>query len=243
MCGVVGYQSDAPVLAHSDLVRSLCTEVSIRGLHAFGVATENRVYRYFSLAMLDKFLARAWPVGGLVAHTRYSTSGDWTDRRNNQPLVTGGMSLAFNGVIDMRTRAEYQQDWPWPFETENDGEIFSRWVLAGRDPVEFVRRPCSFAGVYLLGGDVWALRNGFRPLWYYCDEDTTLVASTRDAFVRSGLEPLELPEYVTYRLRDLRRAKPVAARSQQATRLFAVPPRYDRHGRYGPRLSRDAVPS
>lgn len=245
MCGVVGYQSDAPSSAHSATVRALCAEVSVRGLHAFGIATSpERVFRYYALSGLDGFLRRSGPVPALIAHARYSTSGDWLNRFNNQPLAFDGMALAFNGVIDMRTRAEYQADWPFAFESENDGEIFVRWVLSGRDPAEFVRRPCSFAGVYLLKGEVWALRNEFRPLWYACpDGATTMVASTRDAFLRAGVcDAREIPAYEVFSLRDLRRARPVTAHSQQATRLFAVPPRYAGHGRYGPRLSGDALP-
>ena len=172
----------------------------------------------------------------LIGHTRYDTSGDWRTLANNQPLHIGQIALVFNGVIDMRTRAQWEEETGERFETENDGEIFIKHLAQGGSPVEFVNRRGSFAGCWFNGSEAMLLRNAYRPLWYGVSPfGATLVASTRNILQRILLDPpSELPAGVLYRLSALAAQAPQTEVSQQQTR-FGAPPNYLSHPRYAPR--------
>lgn len=191
MCGVVGYCSKVVNIEHQlDLLMPVVYESKIRGLHAFGAShwTSDGVktVKYHELDDLLVYLLST-PVRDFVVHARYSTSGDWRDMRNNQPINVAGYSLAFNGVIDMRTKKEMEEAYDVSMETSNDGELFIRHMEQGGDPVEFVTVHGSFAGVwYDDQGVMKALRNKHRPLWYFQDESCVLFASTRDIIKRGA---------------------------------------------------------
>lgn len=248
MCGVIGYQSDHPRAAHLQTLRRLFLESKIRGLHAFGFAATWRGQndRWMVVKDLDlrTVLAklRAIPLGdwplSVIGHCRYSTSGDYRDPLNNQPITLDGMAFAFNGVLDMREKHQYETAYGRTYTTGNDGEIFMRHVLDGGDPVEFACRTGSLAACYLYHGEAYALRNNYRPLWYATGSGTTWVASTVDILRRAvGRTPaLELPANRIFTLRELRQ-RPVSAEvSQQAGRVLPVAlPRYRTSVRYGAR--------
>jgi len=255
MCGVVGYFSADPSAVDRGTLQRLFQESSVRGLHAFGLAAWNEsagkvdVRKWVNVAGVWQAL-RALRSRSLVGHNRYSTSGDWRRLENNQPVSTYNghkqIHLVFNGVIDMRTREEYARDWPGvDFETENDGEIFTRWLLAGQRADEFFKvKPCSFAGCWMTeDGRVYALRNDSRPLWGAIRNKSVFVASTEDIMRRCGLEhAAELPEGVTIELSTcLERGVPRADHSQQAGRLFGLPPSYGSDWRYRSRIPGNGV--
>jgi len=114
-----------------------------------------------------------------IAHTRYCTSGD-----TPQPINVGKQWLAFNGVIDMGTKAEMEERWKVKLTTDNDGELYLRssnvrvWVGANG---------ASFAGVILEPGKLTAFRNANRPLWRIESKGGLILASTRDILFRAGL--------------------------------------------------------
>jgi hypothetical protein len=111
------------------------------------------------------------------------------------------MMLAMNGVISQRTKEEYEAQFDVSCEADNDAEIFLRRVLGGQDPVTFLREvKCSFAGVWLESGNLFALRNERRPLWRVQSDSAVWYVSTADIAKRAGLRHAELlPAY------DLRR--------------------------------------
>lgn len=248
MCGVIGFYSDQPNGQHREALLRLFTESKIRGLHAFGLSAdfgdgEIVTRRFFSLPLLCRFLESMPPPRWLMGHNRYCTSGDWQERGNNQPLEVDGAILVFNGVIDMRSRAEWESSYPFPFITENDGEVFIRRMQAGEAPGRIVEVGCTFAGLYFHQGEVWALRNAYRPLWFWPGARAIFLGSTRDIFRRAiGAEPHELIAGEGVRVRDIAERQPVAIRSQQAGRLHSIPPGYVGNWRYGPRLSGVGLP-
>lgn len=200
MCGIIGYWSSTPKDSHFDAIKRLFVQSKIRGLHSFG-------YSYFTdgqivtvkehklddvLRSLDQL--KTIRPRQLIGHTRYSTSGDYLDHTNNQPIVLGGITLVFNGVIDMRARQEWAKDYGGVFETDNDGEIFLRHIQNGGCPVKFLAsKRCSFAGLYFQDGQMSAIRNAFRPMWMSQYEGATLIASTRDIFERAiGVEAKQI---------------------------------------------------
>jgi len=133
-------------------------------------------------------VASAYKQLRLIVHCRYSTSGDWKEEGNNQPIVIGDCALAFNGVIRMSTKDEWGKEFGFKPVTDNDGEIFVRKVLDGEDWNAWVAHGAfSFAGVMLHGGRLIALRNKQRPLWHNEAYGCNFIASTADIFNRIGL--------------------------------------------------------
>jgi glutamine phosphoribosylpyrophosphate amidotransferase len=122
-----------------------------------------------------------------IAHARYSTSGDWRTPANNQPLVVAEMALAFNGVISMGTKPEFEADFGVTCASDNDGEVFLRRLEGGEPADAFIRRiNGSFAGVWLRDGRLYAGRNARRPLWRCYAHGAWWYASTADIFRRAG---------------------------------------------------------
>ena len=122
MCGIVGYSSLDPKPEHFAILHSLIIESSIRGLHSYGYSyiKENKLItrKYHTL---DEIV---FPVSEkIIYHNRYSTSGDYKDHKNNQPIHIDDMALVFNGVIDMRTKRQMEKAYNITMETDNDGEI------------------------------------------------------------------------------------------------------------------------
>lgn len=224
MCGVIGfYSKNSNAILDEPVLLRLFNESKVRGLHAFGftawlagpgLVTCKAKTIDENAANLRNLYAKHH-VLALVGHTRYSTSGDWKDPANNQPIHlyegTREVSLAFNGVISMRTRDEYSREHGKQYVTENDGEIFARKVLDGEDWEAFVRDGAfSFAGCFLHKGELWALRNANRPLWFWKDHDRILFASTKDVFRRafpevSSREFKPLPAGKAYKAEELLR--------------------------------------
>lgn len=149
------------------------------------------------------------PMFPTIAHARYSTSGDWHNAKNNQPLIIkvdgDSLSLAFNGVIHMGTKTEFEAEYDVKCDSENDGEVFLRKIekgLTGRHSsrshmiVETARTfieniTGSFAGVWLDGHDLYAGRNSRRPLWVAEEFGGRWYASTADIFKRAGFSSYE----------------------------------------------------
>ena len=131
----------------------------------------------------------------LIGHCRYSTSGDFKDHRNNQPIVAAGLSLVFNGVISMKLKSEFEAEFGVKCDADNDGEIFLRKIEQGVDPFLFLKETkCSFAGCWIEGGRLFAARNEFRPMHKAEFRGASLYCSTADIFARAGIlgcKPLE----------------------------------------------------
>jgi glutamine phosphoribosylpyrophosphate amidotransferase len=189
MCGVIGYSSDEPSEDHRAMLRRLFYESRVRGIHAFGfsfwdgagVVTQRFARLEDCLAALPQTTTR------LIGHCRYSTSGDYATMENNQPIQAGDTAMAFNGVISMATKPEYEQEYGRRYDTENDGEIFLDKFVRNDGWEEFVAGGrFSFAGLVLHRDQLVALRNSRRPL-YRCDEaGGRFYASTADIFRRAG---------------------------------------------------------
>lgn len=194
MCGVIGFRPLGESRYEEErtiLFGRLMEHSKIRGLHSFGIAQvafgEMLLHRDHRLEEVVKLFEPGLPT---VAHCRYSTSGDWRDLDNCQPLVCGNLALAFNGVIHMGTKEEMEQEFDVSLSCDNDGEVFLRRVLSGQSPFDFLPELSgSFAGVWLDARDMRlrAIRNERRPLWRAEAYDAVWYASTRDIFTRAGV--------------------------------------------------------
>jgi glutamine phosphoribosylpyrophosphate amidotransferase len=209
MCGVIGFETRSAAGSPDDIkrVKALFRESQIRGKHAYGfsslsptgvdcIVTHKRIH----LWEIDLCLDVAWPYSSLIGHTRYSTSGDWRELNNNQPIHIRsgnlGVSVVFNGVIHQGTKSEIENDFGFSLETANDGEVFARKVLLDEDWETWVREGSfSFAGLFIRNGEITAIRNKNRPLWYAIADRNVYVASTQDIFRRTKLfsEPKQFP--------------------------------------------------
>lgn len=189
MCGVIAYQPYKPDCKAESAFELLFNESAIRGLHAFGIAQQDYVIRPCEISgiVFDK----NYPA---IAHARYSTSGSWKISGNNQPLVVGGYSLVFNGVIHMGTKNEMEQEFSVKLITENDGEIFLQCLEKGESAEKFINRISgSFAGCWFDHGVLYAGRNARRPLWKCDAYGADWYASTKDIFHRARFpEPTEV---------------------------------------------------
>lgn len=194
MCGVIGMFAPQPKAVHLDGVVKLFVQSQIRGLHAFGFSYYKngviKTEKFISLEPLFDALAdlKKDPPSLLIGHTRYSTSGDWKNPDNNQPIALPkeDFSLVFNGVITQETKEEYSARLKKTFVTENDGEIFARKVLDGEKWERWIEdNDFSFAGLFLHKGRMLAIRNENRPLWLGNFEGAVFVGSTQDIFLRS----------------------------------------------------------
>lgn len=201
MCGLIGYEPTGQEIdwkEQRDAFARLARESRIRGMHSYGIATPTMVLKSHDLdEVIDAFDASE----PTIFHARYSTSGDWRNHENNQPIIIDAterscrLALAFNGVIDMGTRAEMSERWDVRLETDNDGEIFLRRLLLGQSIASFVGGIAgSFAGVWLEGDVLQCARNARRPLWKCEWPDVKWLASTKDVFVRAGFAAENLRE-------------------------------------------------
>jgi glutamine phosphoribosylpyrophosphate amidotransferase len=184
MCGIVGFKPLEDNILQVGAFQRLFHESRIRGLHAYGIATGDSVYRTFDSSEIQQHFDHAKPT---IAHARYSQSGDWHVLENNQPIVVGNMALAHNGVISMGTKAEYEAQFDVQCTVDNDSEIFLRCLERGETPEAFLDRLSgSFAGVWLRDGVLYAGRNPRRPLWKCHSYGAMWYASTEDIFRRAG---------------------------------------------------------
>jgi len=202
MCGIVGYSSQDPKPNHFAILHNLIIESSIRGLHSYG----------YSFVKDDKLITRkyhelddiSFPVSDkIIYHNRYSTSGDYKNHKNNQPIHIDDMALVFNGVIDMRTKHQMEKAHNITMETDNDGEILIQRCGNDKELIErFVNDiKGSFAGIILDSENkMFVIRNKKRPCWIYEYENATFIASTRDIFKRvdDTFEPTPIKAGVLY---------------------------------------------
>ena len=191
MCGVIGYYSPDPQEDDKGRLACLIKQSKIRGLHSFGVAWDQddiwcRKQTRFQ-DTIDLLLGFRTLPKTMMFHNRYSTSGDWQDPKNNQPVTLDGMALVYNGVLDMGTKEEMEARFGFKMESYNDGELFLNAIKKGEEPNAFIRSTHgSFAGLWFdKERRMWALRNIKRPLWWAKYKGAIYIASTVDIFRRA----------------------------------------------------------
>ena len=191
MCGIVGFSGKA---GQGDRERfiNLCRQSCIRGVHAFGIAYHTQAGLRVVKSTLFNEVINAVPdllPDKIIFHNRYSTSGDYRDPNNNQPIYVGGNALVFNGTVDMGTKQEMEARHGLTLQTDNDGEIVLLDFLAGKPFAHISNRLATFAGVFLAeDGTMAAFRNEMRPLWCFSVGGNKFISSTRDIASRAGFD-------------------------------------------------------
>jgi len=192
MCGIVGFYSKKKTSADIALLRSVVEETKIRGLHAFGTAyfkgKKLKVLKslefdfdYLFGDFIDSKSSR------IVFHCRYSTSGDFKDMDNNQPIVVKNKAIVMNGVISMAKKEKYEKRFKVSCKTSNDSEIILRSKLSTLDFLKEYER-VSFAGLFLRKDKIIGLRNNKRPMYSFSRGLSKFIVSTKDIAKRSGIK-------------------------------------------------------
>lgn len=182
MCAIVGFLSKNPSAEAIETLKRVFIESKIRGMHSYGFASvQNGLMSSFKSNTLLPVLNEIQMPNALIGHCRYSTSGDYLLMANNQPLAHGDEHLVFNGVIDMRTKAEMEKAYNITMTCENDGEI----MLQSKYRLELLRRNISFAGLFLTKDSVTFMRNPARPAYLGMKHGAVYIASTKDILKRS----------------------------------------------------------
>ncbi len=241
MCGIAGYKCSPRHAKKAFAVFTrLMTESQVRGRHAAGLSwvsggavTTYRVPRPVDDLVQSKVwgdLAQDAPTE-VIGHARYSTSGDWQDNKNNQPVATASLSLVHNGLVSMASQEEFEKAYKVRTVSGNDSEVLLRRVEKARgdlarafEAVYSVDPPIFACGLLNARGDITVVRDHIRPLWVFQIKKLGMTgfASTKDIIDRAlaglGLayEAWAAEPYTAYRLTEQ-----AVAKTQSLS--FAVP--------------------
>jgi glutamine phosphoribosylpyrophosphate amidotransferase len=184
MCGVIGYYTEKSNNEDLEILTDIFYQSKIRGIHSFGITykdnksfTTNKQFNINRIKMPDTNM--------LIGHNRYSTSGDWKIKRNNQPIEYNDNYLVFNGVIDMGTKKEIESKYNIKMQSNNDGEIILQ------KPEMLKHSECSFAGLFIEDSKIYCYRNKERPLFRALINKSVFIASTKDIFKRAGIKDVK----------------------------------------------------
>lgn len=196
MCGILGISFKRKDTESIEFCKRLITELKIRGLHSFGIAYQDtyNIHRIVSNKLNPDILLESFLKSdsmSFIYHNRYSTSGDYLNLDNSQPIVIQDIgALAMNGVLSQATKPEYEQKFNVKCFSDNDTEIFLRkaeqWISI---PDTVKQNPsCSFAGVYIKANDntIYGYRNNKRPLYKGKYKNCSYIVSTLDTIRRAN---------------------------------------------------------
>lgn len=191
MCAIIGFISKNPSDEAIHTLKKLFVESKIRGKHAYGFSTGDVIVKEHSLKTLLDAIGKP---NILIGHCRYSTSGDYKNHANNQPLRYKSKHMVFNGTIDMRTKAEIEADYNIVMESDNDGEI----MLQSSARQQLLKGNITFAGLFIENKTVYAFRNEHRPAYWAEKHDSIYIGSTADIMKRCLLRPTPLTAHQIY---------------------------------------------
>lgn len=200
MCGILGVKFERKDDITVSFIKQLMIELKIRGTHSFGISFQhNGEYQEHKIVpetptnciniinyLLEQFINSS--SYSFIFHNRYSTSGDYHDTTNNQPIVIDGFgAIAVNGVLSMATKKEMETEFNVKLSSENDSEIFLRKLeqdIPIKDTLE--KYPaCSYAGIVLKDNKITGIRNNKRPLYYGEFGNCKYFISTYDSIQRA----------------------------------------------------------
>ncbi len=188
MCAIVGFISKNPNANSIMTLKRLFFESKIRGMHAYGYTALGKTLKTKKSHSLKELIESIDKPNILIGHCRYSTSGDYLNHNNNQPLSFQNEHLVFNGVIDMRTKPEMEKAYGIKMNSDNDGEI----MLQSPDRLGLLQSHISFAGILLKDKKMTVMRNANRPAYMAVKHDAVYIGSTADILRRALLDPQPL---------------------------------------------------
>ena len=187
MCGILGAVFNKKTKENMNLIKLMIKELSNRGTHCFGVSyfKDNALITKKMLNLNMDELLNDFETSNsdkIIFHNRYSTSGDWKNMENNQPLTFGNTSIVMNGVIHMGTKIELEKEFDEILTTENDTETVLLKFVRGDSIETFLKNntSCSLAAIFLTT-KINYIRNNKRPLYLFKHPDYKIVVSTLTA--------------------------------------------------------------
>lgn len=182
MCCILGYNGK-----HEEkTLKKLLLSCRLRGVHAFGVAYYEKgklnCYKSLNYTDFENYILQN-KLTRFIAHYRYSTSGDYKNMKNNQPLIWNNDCLAFNGVINQGTKKEIEAQYDLKLPSDNDGYVLMKKL----NDTEFLKSNITFAAITINKDVIKGIRNIKRPLYKYSDKNKSIFCSTKDILFRSGL--------------------------------------------------------
>lgn len=183
MCWIVAYYGRITEIEKNKL-KELVRQSKVRGLHAFWYVADGVSHKFHSI---DDCLASMDGITGcryFVFHNRYSTSGDYADHNNNQPIEHGNKYLVFNWVISQATKQENEARFGMKLLTDNDWEVLLQYIWQWGGVTDFFRQNNgSFAWIVVFDEYFLVYRNPERPL----HRSGQYFASTWDIFKRAWI--------------------------------------------------------
>lgn len=192
MCSIIGFKGKYDKI----VLNKIFLNSRIRGLHSFGFAyyDTNNAVQTFKTLDYNTFVNSINEIAPdlFIAHFRYSTSGDYLELSNNQPLIYKNSVFAFNGVISQEKKEIMENQYNIKMPSDNDGYILFDKIL--KNDKEWLKNNnnITYACVWLSKGELYAKRNINRPLYVSEINKNTIYVSTKDIAKRSGITNYKL---------------------------------------------------
>lgn len=180
MCGVYGYIG---LSADFDIIKNIATLAETRGPHAFGFSyfKGGKLFTYKNTGKLSKDINQLKRVEGsqcIIGHARLSTSGDFREERNNQPITDGGETAIVHNGNFYSYKALYRKLNYQPY-SECDSEAL--WLVFHRnhiDPLKLHKSLSPHSVLAVRSKDLFVMNNGL-PLFMEEHKSGTIFCSRR----------------------------------------------------------------
>lgn len=116
--------------------------------------------------------------GFIIGHTRLSIID--VDERSNQPMISKGCVVAFNGEIYNYKKIKEEHLKGYRFKTESDTEvIIALYKKFGPEGWKYLEGMFAFIFYHESRNKLYFIRDpiGIKPLYYYLNDSTLIVAS------------------------------------------------------------------
>lgn len=188
MCGIVAAYGKISSTEELLDIRNVLYESKIRGLHGSGFSWFDgekiniKTYNEPIVSSINKFDLNSILFDGnkiaMIAHIRYCTS----DINYMQPLGDENISIVHNGVVTQAPPEEWKDLFGVECETKNDSEI----LLKSLEKEDFYKKfeNSSVSMLVLIKGEIFPIRNGYRPLWKASNDHLEIYGSTQNILIR-----------------------------------------------------------
>lgn len=204
MCGIIAFRGEK---VNPELFAELFWQSKVRGLHSFGIAK----------VVNGEFIVKKWHKSdfsreevcdfvsdceSIIAHTRYSTSGDWYNHKNNMPIIHKNKAIVMNGVVTQAPKEHWKEQFGVNCSTDNDAEILLHLdteTILELSKAEKISVSCA---VLDNSNNLAVFRNNLRPLWFLNTTEGVYVCSTMDIAHRT-IRNFKLPKYKLFPVEPL----------------------------------------